>query len=126
LPPLPPLPFGTPFVYGDPMSAGDFGVPPVDEIPSIVPAASARCLGLNVSFSRFKDAIGNLDLHVVHIGTGLQKIERHIEQIKPTSMIFLWQKHAARKSTLSSVGTAIRRRKPEGGRKQVNKYCKRA
>lgn len=75
------------------------------------------------------------DLQVVHIGTGLQKtvggsegisywvreylLDRHIEQIKPTSMIFLWQKHAARKSTLSSVGTAIRRRKPEGGRKQV-------
>lgn len=46
-------------------------------------------------------------------------LERHVEQIKPTSMILLWQKHAARKSTLSSVGTAIRRRKPAGGRKQV-------
>lgn len=60
--PPPPLPFETPFVYGDPMSAGDFGVPPADEAPSVVAAASARCLGLNVSFSRFKDAIGNLDL----------------------------------------------------------------
>jgi len=58
----PPLPFETPFVYGDPMSAGDLGVPPDDEAPSTAPAASARCLGLNVSFSRFKDAIGNLDL----------------------------------------------------------------
>ena len=73
----------------------------------------------------------------MHIGTGLQKtvkwesthsvkcakerylLERHIEQIKPTSMIFLWQKHVARKSTLSSVGTAIKRRKPGGGRKAV-------
>ena len=35
------------------------------------------------------------------------------------SMILLWQKHAARKSTLSSVGTAIKRRNPEGGRKEV-------
>lgn len=43
------------------MSAGDLGVPPADEAPSIV-LASARCLGLNVSFRRFKDAIGNLDL----------------------------------------------------------------
>ena len=51
-------------------------------------------------------------------------LERHIEQINPTSMIFLWQKHAARKSTLSSVGTAIRRREPEGGRKQVCKVVR--
>lgn len=46
-------------------------------------------------------------------------LERQTEQTKPISTMILWQKHAARKSTLSSVGTAMIRRRVGGERKQV-------
>lgn len=46
-------------------------------------------------------------------------LDKHTEQTKPTSTMRLWQKHAARKSTLSCVGTDSSCRMPGGGRKDI-------
>jgi hypothetical protein len=51
----------------------------------------------------------------------MNSLERQTEQINPISTIVLWQKQAALKSTLSSVGTAINRRRADEGRKVVCK-----
>ena len=77
---------------------------------------------------------------VEHTGTGEQKtvwerpdrsgracgpkisgnaLERQTEQTKPMSTMFLWQKHAARKSILSCVGTASTARTAGGGRNDI-------
>lgn len=77
--------------------------------------------------------------HVEHTGTGWQKtvrngwlvngrvpwetrqslLDRHTEQTKPISTMRLWQKQAARKSTLSWVGTEISWRMAGGGRNDI-------
>lgn len=46
-------------------------------------------------------------------------LDKHTEQTKPISTMRLWQKHAARKSTLSCVGTDNSWRMPGGGRKDI-------
>jgi hypothetical protein len=46
-------------------------------------------------------------------------LERQTEQTNPMSTIFLWQKHAARKSILSCVGTARIFLMEGGGRKDI-------
>lgn len=92
--------------------------------------------GLRASFRRVRDFMGNLARQVEQTGVGLQNtivvlldrafhlesmdlLDRQTEQMKPISTIVLWQKHAARKSTLSSVGTAINWRTAGGERKQI-------
>lgn len=66
--------------------------------------------------------MGNLVRHVEQTGTGWQKIDRQTEQTKPISTIVLWQKHAARKSILSCVGTARIFRIEGGERNDIIKY----
>jgi hypothetical protein len=75
---------------------------------------------------RWRVFIGNFVLHVEHTGTGEQKMDKHTEQTNPMSTMFLWQKQAARKSTLSWRGTAMICRMEGGGRNDIVRYCKKA
>jgi hypothetical protein len=71
------------------------------------------------ALSRLRVLMGNFVRQVEHTGTGWQKMDKQTEQTKPISMIFLWQKQAARKSTLSRVGRARMVRMAGGGRKAI-------
>jgi len=58
-------------------------------------------------------------LQVEHTGIGEQNIDRQTEQTKPMSTTFLWQKHAARKSTWLLLGTVMIERRDAEERKDI-------
>jgi len=84
------------------------------------PVAVAR--SGRAALSRCRVFIGNfvLDPRMLH------SLDRQTEHTNPISTIFLWQKHAARKSTCSCVGTESVLRIDGGGRKDIIRYCSNA
>jgi len=102
---------GVPLVYG--ADGGSGVLARVGVLWTAAPDARSLCNVLSGNFVR----------QVLQTGTGEQKMERHTEQTKPTSTIALWQKHAARKSTFSCVGTASVPRSEAGERKLMVRNC---
>ena len=57
--------------------------------------------------------------------SGIVSLDKHTEHTNPTSTIFLWQKQAARKSTLSWVGTEMSCLIAGGGKNDIYKNVRR-